>query len=424
MRQQKSISKQRRIGIVLLVTLISVLSTPLAQAGRHCRSNRWVGTWSTSPQPPIMEGYGEATIAEINDETMRQTVRISLGGEMAQVRLTNEFGDTPLVIGSAHIALSDGGEYIIPDTSRQLTFGGETSITIPPGAPMLSDPVEIDLPPLSDVTISIYFPEATPTTTFHSVAARTTYLSVSGDFTDVAEFPTAMETYNYYFVSGVSVLAPKKAAAIVAFGDSITDGVGSTLDANEEWPSILAARLQDRHFTDHLAVVNEGISGNRVLNEEAGPNALKRFDRDVLRQPGVAYVIVLEGINDIGFSGFIPEQNVSAQQIITGHRQLIARAHEQGLKIFGATLTPFGGLGAPYETPEGEAKRQAINEWIRTSGEYDAVIDFDAVTRDPENPTALFPLYDSGDHLHPSSAGYEAMANAIDLHLFNSWPLH
>jgi lysophospholipase L1-like esterase len=223
---------------------------------------------------------------------------------------------------------------------------------------------------------------------------------------------------NYYFLTGVSVVASKKERAVVAFGNSITDGVRSTPETNSEWPSILAARLQNRHDFDDVAVINEGISGNRVLHENAGPGALKRFDRDVLREPGVQFVIVMLGINDIGFSGFFPDEAVSADDIIAGHRQLIARAHELGLKIYGATLTPFGGLGPPYETPEGEAKRQAVNQWIRTSHEYDAVIDFDKVIRDPADPTKMLPLYDGGDHLHPGDAGYQAMANSINLQLF------
>ena len=406
------------IGLMITALLISGYVFPQTVSAKDKAANQhWVGTWAASPllgEP----GFGGPIITEIDGETLRQIVHVSLGSKVLRVRFSNEFGEESLVIGAARVAISAGDESIMPGTSRQLTFGGETSITIPPGAPALSDPVHLHVPPLGDLAISLYLPEATPTLTFHSVGLHTTYLSEPGDFTDAVVLPTAMTSMNYYFLTGVNVLASEKAEAIVTLGNSITDGVNSTPNTNAEWPSVLAARLQDRHDLDHLAVLNEGISGNRLLNQNAGPNALNRFDRDVLRQPGVKYVIVMLGINDIGFSGFFLDQNVSAEEIIAGHRQLIARAHELGLTIYGATLTPFGGLGPPYETPEGEAKRQTVNEWIRTSGEYDGVIDFDKVVRDPDNPTMFLPEYDSGDHLHPSDAGYEAMANSVKLKLF------
>jgi lysophospholipase L1-like esterase len=377
----------------------------------------WSSTWSTSPLLGT-PGFGGPTIAEVNGATLRQIVHISVGGDVLRVRFSNEFGEQPLVIGGARIALSAGGASIVPETSRPLTFSGNSSITVPPGAPVLSDPVKLRVPPLANLAISLYLPAPTPTRTFHSVGLHTTFLSPPGDMTDVIDLPTASTSLNYYFLTGVSVATNKRPEAIVTFGDSITDGVGSTPNTNAQWPSVLAARLQERGSFDDVAVINEGISGNRILRENAGPNGLRRFDRDVLRQPGVEFVVVLLGINDIGFSGFFPDQAASADDIIAGHRQFIARARELGLKIYGATLTPFGGVGPPYETPEGEAKRQAINQWIRTGGEYNAVIDFDKVLRDPANPTRFLAAFDSGDHLHPNDAGYQAMANAIDLKLF------
>lgn len=311
----------------------------------------------------------------------------------------------------------------MPGSDRQLTFGGSPTTVIPPGALVVSDPVRLAVPPLSNLAVSMYFPGSVSATTEHSLAVQTTYVSMPGNFASATSMPAGgTTTTSWYFVNGVEVTAEgRPAAAIVALGDSITDGYASTVDANRRWPNSLAARLQARPATANLSVVDQGISGNRVLHDFIGPNALARLDRDVLSQSGVRWVIVLEGINDIGIPGAFgtPAENVSADEIIEGHRQLIARAHAKGLRIYGGTLTPFEGTVFPgYYSPEGEVKRQAVNHWIRTSGEYDAVIDFDAAVRDPAHPTRILPAYDCGDHLHPNDAGYQAMANAIDLHLF------
>ncbi len=410
----------RRLSVMavatLALTVAGLASNPAAVAGQG--NQHWVGTWATSPLLGTPGPFGPS-IAEVSNATLRQVVHVSLGGEVLRVRFSNEFGEEPLVIGAARIALSGGDGSIVPGTSRQLTFGGQPSITVPPGAPALSDPVQLHVPPLGDLAISLYLPEQTPTMTFHSVGLHTTYLSLEGDHTDDEDLSldAVATSLNYYFLTGVDVLAAKKAAAIVTLGNSITDGVGSTPNANAEWPSVLAARLQGRHDLDHLAVLNEGISGNRLLHQNAGPNALNRYDRDVLRQPGVKYVIVLLGINDIGFGGFIPTEAVTADEIIAGHHQLIARAHELGLTIYGATLTPFKGIGEPYYSDEGELKRQAVNDWIRTSGEYDGVIDFEAAVRDDSDPPMFQPDL-TIDFLHGNDAGYEAMVQAIDLMLF------
>ena len=263
---------------------------------------------------------------------------------------------------------------------------------------------------------------ALPTvTTFHSLGLQTTYVSSQGDFTGAANLPVASTSQSWFFLSGVSVASRRSAGAIVALGDSITDGFASTVDANRRWPNLLAQRLQAVPQLRHLGVLDHGISGNRTLHDFIGPNALARFDRDVLSAPGVRFVVVLEGINNIGLPGAFgrPQEAVSAEDIIYGHRQLIDRAHERGLTIYGGTLTPFEGTVFPgYFTPAGEAKRQAVNHWIRTSGAFDAVIDFDKAIRDPANPTRMLPAYDSGDHLHPNDAGYQAMANAVNLSLF------
>jgi lysophospholipase L1-like esterase len=356
---------------------------------------------------------------EFDNQTIRMIVHTTIGGHRARVRLSNAFGKEPLVVGAAHIAIRAAAGAIVPASDRTLTFSGKPSITIPPGALVLSDPVDLDVPQLGDLAISIYVPGKPGSPTWHFTGLHTTYLAGPGDFTGKTDIPDASKGPSWYWIQGVDVAAPKGTSAIVAFGDSITDGAQSTVDANRSWPSDLAKRLLARRGRyPQLAVLNAGISGNRILHDVVGPNALARFDRDALLQSGVEDVIVLESINDIGFSS-IPnnaDQAVSADDLIAGLRQLVERAHVRGIRIFGATLTPY--LGATYASPEGEAKREAINKWIRTGGAFDGVIDFDAAVRDPEHPEQVLPAYDSGDHLHPSDAGYQAMADAIDLSLF------
>lgn len=408
-------------GSALLLAVAAALPTlSWAQGVDRGDEKHWVGTWTASPQAPEPP-FVLATPAQFDNETVRQIVHTSLGGSTVRVRFSNEFGTSPLVIGTARVALQASGANIIASTDRVLTFGGRTSVTVPAGAPALSDPVSLDVPPLSNVVVSIYLPQPTEARSFHSLGRQTTYISQPGDYTAQPALPVASTTQSWFFLSGVTVKAPKRSAAVATLGDSITDGFASTVDANHRWPNVLAARLQAHPQFRHLAVLNHGISGNRTTFDLIGPNGLARFDRDVLTAVGVRYVVVLEGINNIGIPGAfgLPEQVVTADDIIASYQQLIARAKEQDLKIFGGTLTPFEGTIFPgYFTPEGEAKRQAVNLWIRTSGAFDAVIDFDKAIRDPANPTRMLPAYDSGDHLHPNDAGYEAMANAVDLALF------
>lgn len=425
----------KKITVLAAALMIIALANPAAQATDRGNNDRyWVGTWTTSPLAgPIapFPGAPEPPVLIKDDITIRQIVHISLGGDAVRVRFSNEMGKTPLVISEARIALSAGGADIVGGTSRRLKFGGQLSITIPPGSPAVSDPVSLSLPPLSDVAISIYLAEATATHTFHQYGMQTNYVS-SGNKTAEVYFPSdATPTQSYFFLTGLSVLAPKQAAAIVAFGDSITDGYGSTIGANHRWPDFLAARLQGLHSMNHLGVLNQGISGNRILRDSnfgsnplENQSALARFDRDVLRQPGVKYVIVMLGINDITWSWFpFGGGDASAESIIGGYRQLIARAHELGLEIYGATLTPqqvlaFGGIPSPEQRISGEVKRQTINQWIRTSDQFDGVVDFDKAVLNPAQPDSLLPQYDSGDHIHLTDAGYKAMADAINLRLF------
>lgn len=395
-----------------LLALVGIAVAPVVGAHDRDDGGHWVGTWSASPQ-------AAPTATPINGQTVRQILRTSLGGERVRVRFSNAYGTSPLVIGSAHVALSTGGASIAPASDRTLKFNGSPTISIPAGALAVSDPVKLDIPAPADLAVSIYLPGNVVPATQHSLGTQTNHISVPGDFTGAGTL-AASTTQAYYFLSGVEVRASKKARAIVALGDSITDGFASSVDANRRWPNRLAERLQASHGKSRLAVLNAGISGNRVLHDFIGTNALARLDRDALVQSGAKYLIVLEGINDIGIPGLfgLPAEQVSAEQIIQGHRQIIDRARALGLKVYGGTLTPFEGFFPGYYTVAGEAKRQAVNHWIRTSKAYDAVIDFDKVVRDPSNPTRFLPAYDSGDHLHPGDAGYRAMADSIDLGLF------
>jgi lysophospholipase L1-like esterase len=347
---------------------------------------------------------------------------VSLGGKRARIVLTNAFGAAPLSIAAASAALRDKDSAIVAGSSHAVMFAGQASVTIPPGGLMISDPVDMPVPTMGDLVIDLYFPSemiaATAQLTYHSGANQSNYISKPGNFAGSADFPVATTIASWYFLSRVEVAAPAQVTALIAFGDSITDGTASTRNTNNRWPDLFIKRLSEAKGSNIRAVINEAIAGNRLLSDgilNFGVNALARFDRDVLAQPGATHMVVLEGINDIGMgraSGAAP----SAGELIAAHQQLIDRAHQHGLKIIGATLTPFE--GAAYFTPDGETKRQAINAWMRTGKAFDGLIDFDAATRDPQNPTKFNPKYDSGDHLHPNDAGYQAMAAAIDLKLF------
>lgn len=363
-----------------------------------------------------------------NNQTLRQIARLSTGGTRVRVVLTNTFGTVPLRIGAAQVALRDKGASIVAGTNRVLTFGGLAQPAIPPGALMVSDPVDMEVPDSADVVVDVYLPDNTAASrssvTYHPASWQTNYVSAQGNHVGAVSLPVATTTAyrrsdglpsaSSFFLSRVEVVTRQPTGVLVAFGDSITDGTQSGLDQNRRWLNLLDARLTAAGI--RMSVINGGIGGGRVLEDGVGPNGLARFDRDVLAQAGTTHVTIMLGINDIGNGGAKP--NPSVAELIAGHRQLIDRAHARGLRVYGATLTAFE--GAAYWTPEGEAKRQALNEWIRSSGAYDAVFDFAAATQDPTRPTRMRPEYDSGDHLHPSPAGYTAMSNSIDIELFRS----
>ena len=398
----------RLVTLAVTILAISALAGPPATLAKDTRNaGNWVGTWSASPQ-------AASRPLELNGQTLRQTVHVSVGGTRVRVRISNAYGADSLRIGAARVGLHSTGASITAGSDRALTFNGSESTTIPAGALAISDPVRLRVPDRGDLAVSIYVPGKVLAATEHSLGLQTTYISPEGDFSGADSLPTATTTQSYYFLTGVEVVASRQSGAIVALGDSITDGLHSTADANMRWPNRLADRLHGRTSGAKIAVLNAGISGNRLLHDTVGTSASARLDRDVLVLSGARYVIVLAGINDIGFPG-----SPSADEIIAGHRQIIDRAHAMGLKVYGGTLTPFQAyLPGIYYTAGGEAKRQAVNHWIRTSKAYDAVIDFDKAIRDTVNPATIRAAYDSGDNLHPNDAGYRAMADAIDLSLF------
>jgi lysophospholipase L1-like esterase len=419
----------RRTFLIAGLALATTLAiAPVGAQAQNWANEHWVGTWGAGPGGPPLP----ANTQTFTDQTVRLIVHSSIGGNRVRIRLSNEMGSTPLRIGAAHIALRASGAANGADTQagtdRALTFSGNASITIPPGAPVLSDPVDLNVPALSDLAISLYLPGTVGATTIHGVASQTNYVSLPGDFTGAVSLPTQRMILSWPFLTEVDVDGGQAAggAAIVTLGDSITDGTRSTPDTNNRWPDWLARRLQTVRdpilgINARLGVINRGISGNRLLSNPAegslsGRSIQERFDRDVLAAAGVRYMTLMIGINDIGNSS--ATNPVSADDLIAGYRQVIARAHAKGIAVYGATLTPFEGAG--YYSPEKDLVRQAVNNWIRSSDEFDAVIDFDRVTRDPAHPTRFLPVYDSGDHLHPNDLGYQAMGNAVPLELFRS----
>ncbi len=401
-----------RVAGVLLIALSTVAAQ--STAGKQA-IKPWVGTWATSP----FDGDPWHTIPTLVDSTLREIVHTSLAGERVRVRLTNEFGTEPLRVDAATIAMSGGMSSVDPATLHDLTFGGAASIVIPPGAQALSDPVAMATPAFANLAISIYLPlQQVSDVSVHSSAQQDNFIQTGNHVRD-ASLASPVVTGSWYFVKGVDVeAASERVGAVVAFGDSITDGALSAENANHRWPDYLAVRLKNNPATAHLSVLNEGIGGNCVLIHCVAQNSMARFDRDVLSQAGVKYVIVLEGINDIGrlHSPNQPNYKLTAEDLEQGLGQLVARAHEHGIKVIGATLTPYKGAG--YFTEQGEQIREAVNHWILTSGVFDGTVDFDKATGDPSNPLMFAPQYDGGDHLHPKDAGYAAMADSIDLGMF------
>jgi lysophospholipase L1-like esterase len=431
--------------VTALVVLTIASAHSVSGAGDKEDPQRWIGTWATAPQRGI-----PTHLQTFRNQTLRLIVHTSAGGGRIRIKISNTFGDAPLQIGAAHIAQRAAGADIEPNSDRNLEFGGRRPITIAPGSLVVSDPVDLQVPALSDLAISLFLPETAVATTSHSLALQTNYVSPEG-VNAVAEtkFRAAKKISSWPFLTGVDVAASPEGAAIVAFGSSLTDGDGSTKNANRRWPDVLAERLQKAGYKE-IGVLNEGIIGNRLLSDsdsprqaggppplgpvfdELGPalgtSGISRFDRDVLDQAGVKYAILGLGVNDILFPGsFIPDrERMDAQRLIAGNRELITRAHKRGVRVIGSTIPPFEHalFRSPFfdgfYSPEREKVRQDVNAWVKSGGEYDGVIDFDLAVRDPNRPTQISPSYDSGDHLHVNDTGNVAQGTAIPLTFFRT----
>jgi lysophospholipase L1-like esterase len=401
------------IGRSLILALAVVSVEPLLAKPD---ATKWVGTWASSP---LLDAHAKPAEAALTGATLREVVHVSIGGDMVRVRFSNLYGTSPLLIGAAEIAQTLKGSDIVAGTGKALTFHGTPSVSIPPGALAVSDPTSFKFAPLSDVTVSFYLPSPSGPVTEHQLGNATSY-HAQGNVVSSAtlDAPTTLTSWEY--LNGIDTLAPAAAGAVITIGDSITDGAKSTLDTNQRWPDELARRLQADPKYRNLAVLNEGISGNQILRDGAGPNALARFDRDVIAQNGGKYLLILEGINDIGRLHNYPDSGLTAADLISALNQMIVRAHAHGIAVIGCTLTPYRGAG--YYTDNGEAIRKAVNDWIRSGGAFDGVVDLEAAVRDPNHPDTFLPADDPGDHLHPNDAGYKAMGDAIDLKLFTLKP--
>lgn len=406
--------------ICTLLLLATMMISPVINAASA--GTFWVGSWAASQQLP--EPRNMLSGDDVSDSTIRQIVHLSIGGERIRIVFSNAFGTAPMTIDAAHVALSDdiATSRIKSGSDRAITFSGSGEVIIPAGADYTSDPVDMPVAALGNLTVSFHVPDTIQQQTGHPGSRATSYI-VKGNQVAAVELHDAKTIEHWYQLAAVQVETGADGAAIVALGDSITDGHGATTNGNDRWPDVLAARLQSAPRTHHVAVLNQGIGGNRLLLDGLGPNALARFDRDVIAQPGVRWVIVLEGINDLGT--LTRETPVSAdkhamlvKRMIAAYQQMIIRAHAHGIKVIGATILPDGASSYYHPDAANEADRTAVNEWIRTPGHFDEVVDLDKVMRDPSHPERIRPAYDSGDGLHPSPAGYRVMAEAFPLSLF------
>ena len=409
------------LSLSLTLVLIATAGTAPAQSLTQT-AGIWTGTWAASQQIP--EPQNSLPPEDLRDATVRQIFHLSIGGKMVRVRLSNTFGTKPLHFTSVHIArpLSLSSPQIDPATDKAVTFSGSSDVIVPAGADYVSDPISYSVAALSSLAVTFHLDDPPVGETGHPGSRATSYY-VHGDLVSAADLPEAKRVDHWYQISGIDVIAAQNASAIAVLGDSITDGHAATTDGNDRWTDVLAARLQDSAATRNIAVLNEGIGGNHLLTDGLGPNALARFDRDVISQTGVRYVIVLEAVNDLGDLTRLGDVSSQAHsemvhRIIAAYEQIIARAHAHGIKAIGATILPDVGSTYYHPGPSSEADRQAVNTWIRARGHFDAVIDFDKIMRDPQQPDRLLPAYDSGDHLHPSPAGYHAMGAAVPLSLF------
>jgi lysophospholipase L1-like esterase len=407
--------------------LFFLLSIPHLAIGQQ---PAWIATWTASPE--AADPDPTEPLMNLNDQTVRERIRVTLGGEQIRIRLSNECSSTPILVGRVSVGLPQGPANVVPNSLRRVTFGGRDTILIPAGAPALSDPIDLPISNGSEISISLYIPTRAPSITWHALALKRAIVSKQGDHTQDIAIQGGTESDSSVLLSAVLVPARSNRHVIVAFGDSIVDGDGSTPEVDHDLPGNLFRRLEKSPNGSPFAVVNQGISGNRLLSDgpttSFGISALARLDRDALSVPGVTDIVLLEGTNDIGFPGAKlgdlslapPNDAPTTDEIINAYRQIISRAHARSVRVIGSTIMPCEGVKVPgYHTDEKERTRQAVNQWIRTSHAFDSVIDFDAVMRDPDHPARLRPTLASDDHLHPNDAGYEKMAEAMDLSLFH-----
>jgi lysophospholipase L1-like esterase len=419
MKRARKISEK----VCLCLGLVAALAMMSGRASAQAPANApvWIASWGTSQQIP--EPQNALPVEDLRDATVRQIFHLSAGGTAVRVHVSNAFGTAPLHFTAVHIAraVSTVSPAIDPATDKALTFAGSADVTVPAGADFVSDPAVAPVAALSDLAVTFHLDVPPVGVTGHPGSRATSYYT-HGDAI-AADLKDAKHVDHWFQVAEIDVLAAPGAASIVALGDSITDGHGATTNGNDRWTDVLAARLQASSSTRNIGVSNQGIGGNHLLTDGLGPSALARFDRDVLAPAGVRWVIVFEGVNDLG--GLARNGEVSPEQheafvhrVISAYEQIVARAHAHGLRVYGGTITPY--VGSDYYHPGAlsEADRQAVNQWIRAAGHFDSVIDFDSVVADPSHPDRLWPAYDCGDHLHPSPAGYRAMGNAIPLELF------
>jgi lysophospholipase L1-like esterase len=413
-----------KIRLILAALALVFHSAVAVHAAAHPKTKPqvWVASWGTSQQIP--EPQNAMQTDDLRDATLRQIIHLSVGGPSLRVHLSNAFGTEPLRFTSVHVArpISPSTSAIDPATDRPLLFSGSPDVIVPPGSDFVSDPLDYPVAALSDLAVTFHLDAPPARQTSHPGSRATSYY-VHGDLVSASDLPDARHVDHWYQLTAVDVLETQGAAAIAALGDSITDGHGATTNGNDRWTDILAQRLQASPATRSIGVSNQGIGGNHILTDGLGPSALARFDRDVLAPTGVHWLIVFEGVNDLGGlglrAGATPADHAAfVQRILSAYEQMVTRANAHGLRVYGATITPFVGSGYYHPGALTEVDRQAINTWIRAAGHFDAVIDFDSVVRDPQNPDHLLPAFDCGDHLHPSPAGYKAIGEAIPLSLF------
>jgi len=403
----------RHLFSVIVALCILLISCSLFGDSNADPATQWVGTWSTAPQ--LVEPGNMPPEPGLSNNTLRQVVRVSLGGDSLRVRFTNEFSTSLVTLQAAQIAVSRGGSAIDASTVKELKFNGHPEVTMNPGVAITSDPVSFALEPRMDIAITIFFGETSPDVTGHPGSRTTSYL-LAGNDTSVSDFSGSVPTDHWYMISGIDVKASERAAAVAILGNSITDGRGSGTNKQNRWPDILSEHLLNNPRTQYVAVLNLGIGGNCVLKNCLGPSAVDRFDRDILNQQGVRWVIIFEAINDIGQTQDSIAASQVAKDLMAAYERMIDLAHTKDIEVYGATILPFG--KSFYYTGYRETARNTVNNWIRNSGRFDAVIDFDLVLRDPEDTLCLLPAVHSGDFLHPNEEGYKIMGEAVDLKLF------